>query len=187
MKTLICTVGLPGAGKSILVKAARELGVPVYIMGDIIREKAKAKYGRDDAYHTGLFMKEIRRKFGRDIVARLTIDKIKDRGEDSRHILIDGLRNIEELEYFRSTGYKVVLIAVVASFPTRFKRIITRNRRDDIKTLSEFISRENREKDIGLVDVIREADYYFINEGITVEESIEEAKKLLKLIMEDVN
>lgn len=187
MKTLICTVGLPGAGKSILVKAARELGIPVYIMGDIIREAAKAEYGKDDAHHTGLFMKEIRRKFGRDIVARLTIDKIKDRKEDSMYILIDGLRNIEELEYFRGTGHRVVLIAVIARFQTRFKRIITRKRRDDIKTLSEFISRENRERDIGLIDVIREADYYFINEEITVEEGIEEAKKLLKLIMEDVN
>ncbi len=185
MKTLICTVGLPGAGKSILVKAAKQIGIPVYIMGDIIRKEAKVKYGKDDAYYTGLFMKEIREKFGRDIVARLTIENIEENREGSNYILIDGLRNIEELEYFKGTGYKVVLIAIIAGLSTRFRRIINRHRVDDIKTLNEFISRESREIEVGLVDVIRNADYYFINEGIPEEESIKEAKKLLRIIMEE--
>ena len=183
MTTLICTAGLPGAGKSIFVKAARQLRIPTYIMGDIIRREAKARYGRDDAYHTGLFMREIREKFGREIVAKLTLKTIEKEGKIHKYILIDGLRNIEELECFKKAGYNVELIAILAGLPTRYSRIINRNRVDDIKSLKEFVTRENREREIGLVDVIRQADYYFINEGITEKESVEKAMKLLRIIM----
>jgi dephospho-CoA kinase len=179
---LICTVGLPGAGKSIIVKAAKRLDIPVYIMGDIIREKAKEIYGKDDAYHTGIFMKEIREKHGRDIVAKLVLDKVKDISSD--YILIDGLRNLEELDFFKKSGYDVIVIGILAKMPTRFSRLMARNRRDDIKNLPEFLNRERREREIGITRVLRRADYFIINEDITEKEGVEEAIEMLRIIME---
>ena len=184
---LICTVGLPGAGKGIFVKAAEEVGVPIYVMGDIIREKTKEKYGCDDAYYTGLYMKEVREKYGGDIVAKLTIDKIRKEKIRTPYLLIDGVRSVEEVDYFISRGYKVILIGVLASLYARYKRMMRRNRTDDIKNLSEFILRENREKEIGLLDVIRRADYYFINEWIEEKESIGKAIELIRKIISEKN
>ena len=184
---LICTVGLPGAGKGIFVKAAEEVGVPIYIMGDIIREKTKEKYGCNDAYYTGLYMKEVREEYGEYIVAKLTLDKIKRERKRASYLLIDGVRNIEEIDYFINRGYKVILIGVLASLYARYERIRRRNRADDIKNLSEFILREDRERKIGLVDVIRRADYYFINEWIEEKEGIRKAMELIKKIMSEEN
>ncbi len=183
MKKLICTAGLPGAGKGIFVKAAEEMMIPVYIMGDIVREKTRERYGVDNSYYTGLYMREMREIYGRDIVAKLTIDKIESDEEEAQYILIDGVRNIDEINYFVDRGYKVIIIGVIASLHTRYKRIVERGREDDVKNLSEFIVRENREREIGLTDVINQADYYLINEDMEEEESIEKAIVIMKKIM----
>ena len=187
MKRLICTVGLPGAGKGIFVKAAKKMNIPVYIMGDIVRERTREKYNVDDAYYTGLYMKEMREKYGRDVVARLTIEKIEKNERKAHYILIDGVRNIEEINYFINKGYRVIIISILASLHTRYKRIVKRRRRDDIKNLSEFIVRENREREIGLTDVINRADYYFINEDIKEKEGIEKAMLIMQKIMSGEN
>lgn len=41
----ILVAGMPGSGKSIVAEAARELGLPVYTMGDVVREEALKRYG----------------------------------------------------------------------------------------------------------------------------------------------
>ena len=182
---LICTVGFPGAGKGVFVRAAKGLGIPTYIMGDIIRERTKEEYGCDDAYYTGLFMKKIREEYGRDVVAILTLDKIERENMESPYILIDGVRNIEELNYFIQRGYRVILIGVLASLNIRYRRIVNRGRADDVQDISEFLSRENRERKIGLLEVIRHADYYFINEYISEMESVKKARNLLKIVLSE--
>lgn len=185
-KKLICTVGLPGAGKGIFLKAARSLDIPTYVMGDIIREKSREKYGKDDAFHTGLYMKEVRSESGRYAVAQFTVERIEEDMVKAPYILVDGVRNTEEIEYFVRKGYKIVLIAVLASLYTRYSRIMDRNRVDDVKNLTEFIARESREKDVGIMDVIRKADYYFINEDMDEEEGVKKARELLERILSDL-
>ncbi|MEM1596250.1 MAG: AAA family ATPase, partial [Desulfurococcaceae archaeon] len=38
-RLFILIVGMPGSGKSLVVQAARDLGLPVYTMGDVVREE----------------------------------------------------------------------------------------------------------------------------------------------------
>jgi len=40
---LILIAGMPGSGKSIVSSIARELGLPVYVMGDVVREEARRR------------------------------------------------------------------------------------------------------------------------------------------------
>lgn len=179
---LICTVGLPGAGKGLFVKAAKKLGMKYFIMGDVIREGAKRRYGDANPYTTGKYMKEIRDTSGREAVAKLISKRIIESEvvyNEDEYVLIDGLRCVEELEYFKKEFSKVILIAVLADLEVRYRRIITRRRIDDIKSIRDFLDREMREREVGVPEVIREADYYFVNNYENEEEALNSAVKLL--------
>lgn len=180
---LICTVGLPGSGKSVFVKAASLMNLPIIVMGDIVKERARERYGSDSSVYVSEYMQAIRKEFGKDIIAKFTVEKIMNEAPNAKVILVDGIRCFEEVEYFKKRGYKVVIVGVYASLKTRFDRILERSRSDDVRTLEEFIERERREISLGLLDVFRSANYLFINEGISEEDAILGARKLLEVIL----
>ena len=186
---VICTVGLPGAGKGLFVKAAKKLGIKYYIMGDIIREGAIKVYGEANPKTTGEYMKEIRKKMGRDAVAKLIYEKIGNSKEinEGDTILIDGIRCVEEVEYFKKHFLNVILVAVLADLEIRYKRIIARKRVDDIKSIYDFINRELRERHIGVEDAIKIADYYFINNYSSEEIALQNAMQLLTEIVGELS
>lgn len=181
MKLALCTTGLPGSGKGVFKEGAERLGIPTYVMGDYVRREAEKKYGKVDSMTTGDTMIYLREKFGRDIIAKLVADDIENDGHNI--FLIDGIRNMEELEHFKGRGWEVILISVLASRETRYKRLVNRGRVDDIKDISEFMMREDREKSIGLNRIIDIADYYFYNEDMDQAEAIEKAVELLRHII----
>jgi len=181
-------VGMPGAGKGLFIKAAKELGIKSYIMGDVIRLGALKKYGSITPETTGKFMEEIRAKEGREAVAKAIYRKIiEDRVSENSLLLIDGIRCVEELEFFKDRFYKVILIAVLADLENRFRRIVARKRVDDIIDIYDFLDRESREKKVGVIDVVRKADYYFINNYSDEKTALAGAIYLLKYIMRLIN
>ena len=56
-RLLVCVVGMPGSGKSLVSQVARELGFDVVVMGDAVREEAK----RRGIEPTGPKMRELMR------------------------------------------------------------------------------------------------------------------------------
>jgi len=91
------------------------------------------------------------------------IEKIIDeKGDNLRYILIEGIRNIEEVELFRSLTDKFVLINVTADKNTRFERILKRGREDASEDLDE---RDRREIGWGLEKVMKDADIVIINDS----------------------
>ncbi len=42
-KLVVCLGGMPGAGKSLVVEIAQELGYSIITMGDVIREETKKR------------------------------------------------------------------------------------------------------------------------------------------------
>ena len=42
-KLIVGLAGMPGSGKSIIVKVAKECGYDVVVMGDVIREEAERR------------------------------------------------------------------------------------------------------------------------------------------------
>lgn len=177
---MICIAGMPLAGKTTATKAAKELGIEVVSMGDSVRAEAKRR-GLDTTPETmaRLFI-ELRRERGPHAVAELVSKYII--GKDL--IIVEGVRSLHEIEYFKKKFGDVILITVHASPMTRFKRALRRGRRDDPKTFEEFISRDYRELKEGLGWVIALSDYMIINES-TKDELINKTKELLSKVVKD--
>ncbi len=175
---IICITGMPGSGKSIVVEAARSLNLPVYTMGDVIREEVLRQGSQLTPDNMNRVARELREKYGSDIVARRIFEKID---KNTRIVVIDGLRSLDEKKYFETQG-KVIVIAVHASPKTRFSRLVKRGRPGDPSTWEQFVERDFNELRFGIGDVIALADYMVINEG-NKEQTYNTAIHILSTIM----
>lgn len=182
LKKLIGIVGMPGAGKSIIANTAKKLGIPVIIMGDVIREEAIARKIPPTPENLGRIMKELRLKEGAGIVARRCFPKI-DKCK-KKVVMIDGIRSLAEIEEFKKKYGEIIIIAVHASPRTRFIRLKRRGRSDDPKNWKEFTKRDLRELEVGIGKVIALADYMIVNED-TIEKLIEKTTKILERLKRD--
>jgi dephospho-CoA kinase len=81
-------------------------------------------------------------------------------------IVIDGVRNREEIEYFKKEiGQNFLVVAIDAPDELRRKRAIARGRTDDSKNLKDLEERDKREISWGLQKVIADADIIIPNNG----------------------
>ena len=175
IKKVILLTGMPGSGKSIISSLARELGYTVYNMGDIVREEAEKRGINITSESLLKLARQLRDKKGEDIVAKIICNKIK-KSKKSDFILIDGVRSLPELLYFKKKlKNNCVLIAIHSSPSTRFQRIKRRGRADDPKIWDEFVKKDLKELKLGIGSVIALADIMIINE-----ESLESFKKFIK-------
>jgi len=175
----ILIAGMPGAGKSIAVAIAREkFNLPVYVMGDVVREEALNMYGTISPETMLKTAEALRREHGPDYVAVKTYERISGEHEV---VVIDGVRSLEEVEFFKRKG-EVVIVAIHASPKTRFKRLLARGRAGDPKTWEEFVNRDRVELGLGLGNVIALADYVVVNES-AVEEAYEELCRVFEQVV----
>lgn len=178
-KLVIGLTGMPGAGKSVVVNAAKELSYDVIVMGDEVREEARKRGLKPTPENLGKIMLELRRTEGETVIAKRCIPKIKTSVKGK--IIIDGVRSLKEVEEFKKHFPRFSLIAVFASPKTRFKRLYNRGRSDDPKNWEIFRERDLRELSVGLGNVIALADHIIVNE-----EEIYKAKRLAKEILKKV-
>ena len=100
-----------------------------------------------------------------DIWAKRTLEKIKLM-KDTKLLVIDGIRNIEEIETFeKEIGKNFVVVAVQVSDELRYQRAMSRGREDDSKDLNLIKERDKRELSWGLGNVIASADIVISNEN----------------------
>jgi dephospho-CoA kinase len=102
----------------------------------------------------------MRDQFGPAIVMERLLHDIEAAVEHN-HVVIDGLRQIEELERLQSSQPRMIVIAVEASESHRRERINSRLRSDD----GNFDEREAREWGWGLEMVMQLADLTIKNDG----------------------
>lgn len=182
---MLLIAGMPGAGKSVFVDAVSDLVDKIYTLGDIVRREAiKRNLSPDDAT-LGMIGIELRKKFGKGALAKILCQRIEH--ELSGIILVDGIRSLHEVNEFRKRLGKdnVFIIGIHASPKTRFRRLYLRKRKDDPEKWDEFIKRDMRELGYGIGDVIALSDYMIINEDIELHEFKEQAKKLVKRIIDE--
>lgn len=160
-KTVLVIAGMPGAGKSLASRVAEEMGIPVFVSGDIIRSEAERMGLKPDKKNLGGLMLKIRRDEGMGAVAQ-RLKPIIER-EDRRHVVYEGPRNIEEIEEL-AKDYRVLTIAIHASPKTRFERLLTRRRSDRPLNKADFYERDERELKVGVGKVIALADRMVENE-----------------------
>jgi dephospho-CoA kinase len=176
---IIAFTGMPFSGKSEAVKIAKEQGITVVRMGDMIWEETKKQGLELNDQNVGMIANNMRKTHGKDIWAKKTIKKINSMKE-TELLVIDGIRNIEEIETFeKELGKNFVLIAIEVCDKTRHKRALMRGRNDDSMDPDLIKQRDRRELSWGLGNVIAIADSVVKNEG-KLEDFKTKIKKLLK-------
>ena len=159
MKALVFT-GMPGSGKSEAVKIAEKRGIPVLRMGELVWEEVSSRGMKIDDSNVGKIATEMREKYGMDIWARRTLEKIGSKEK----VVIDGVRNLEEIDAFKEE-MDMIIIAIHSSPFTRYKRLAERQRRDDPSIMKKIIERDKRELKWGIGEVMTMADVIITNEG----------------------
>ena len=164
---VIGTVGLPGSGKGEAANVAEEAGIPVVVMGDVIRAECRRR-GLDPAEHHGRIAGVLREEEGDDAIAARTLPRIREAAGESERgtVLVDGLRSTVELERFREAfGDDFTLVAVRAPFELRAERLDERGRDDSDSDLEALRERDAREIDLGLGETLELADVEIDNTG----------------------
>ncbi|WP_229235233.1 AAA family ATPase [Candidatus Methanoliparum sp. LAM-1] len=168
---IIGITGLPASGKTEVANFIKEMGIPSINMGDVIRKEFQKMDDLENITNQrvcdiGKYADYLRKKEGMNTIAKRCIPEIEkiidEKGDNLRYILIEGIRNIEEVELFRSLTDKFVLINVTADKNTRFERILKRGREDASEDLDE---RDRREIGWGLEKVMKDADIVIINDS----------------------
>ena len=135
---LVGLTGTNGSGKGEAAAYFGRQGYACLSLSDVLREELAARglaSSRDNLNAVG---NELRARFGPDILARRTMDKV--RGPS----VIDSIRNPGEVEYLRrQEGF--VLIALDAPIEVRFARAKARGRDESATTLEEFRAKEEIE------------------------------------------
>lgn len=174
--------GMPGAGKTEVCKIlSKKFNAPIYIMGDIIRRIAKERNIEPTRNNLEKIMLKIREEEGEDIIAKKIFEEIKLSNVKNGVIIIDGIRSIHELDFFKKNFENFILLAVIASKENRFLRLFKRRREDDPSSFEEFIKRDRIESLIGLGAVLAEADFYILNDG-TLKELNKQIQKISSII-----
>jgi dephospho-CoA kinase len=165
---LIGLTGTNGAGKGEAAAYFMAKGYAHFSLSDIIRDELRERgepASRDNLIRTG---NELRARFGPDILARRTIDKV-----GGGRAVIDSIRNMGEIEYLRrQEGF--VLLAIDAPIVLRFERVAVRGRDESAADLEAFKKKEGEERAGGttaqqLQACMAAADRLIINDGTILE------------------
>lgn len=183
LKALL-VVGMPGSGKGVFSEVAeKECGLSVFVMGDVVREEIIRRGLELSPETSRRFAIELRRELGPEAIAILTHRKICSASSLSDYVVIDGVRSLDEVNYFKRIFGEVVVIAIHASPVTRFQRLYARGRSDDPRVWSEFVDRDLMELSLGIGSVIALADHMIVNEDKDLRDLRRIARELLEKIL----
>lgn len=162
---VIGVTGLPGSGKSVVARVAKNLGFHMIRMGDVIRNEAVIR--NEDI---GITAVKLRDEYGKYVVADRCVEIInksmsQSPKKDNFNYIIEGIRSPAEIEIFKKHFKDFKVIAIYSSPKSRFMRLKRRRRSDDSGNFSEFQKRDNRELKFGIGNAIATSDYMIINEG----------------------
>jgi len=160
---VIGVVGLPASGKGEFSKIASEMGIPVIVMGDMIRNAVKDGGIAPTDANLGAMANSLRTERGMDAIAHLCVPEIQR--QTAPLVLVDGIRGDAEVTVFRRIFPGFTLIGIESSFETRLARIRARGRSDDFASEDELHTRDQRELGWGLGNALREADILLTNNG----------------------
>jgi len=183
---IIAFVGLPLSGKSTAAKVAEELGIPVVVMGDIVREEVKRRGLELTDENAGKVATELREKEGMDAIAKRCIPIIREKAKEKGIVVVDGIRGIAEVERFKKEfGDDFILINIESPIEMRFERALKRKRDDDIKTIEELKKRDERELSWNMGEAIKVANFTIENTS-DIQTFIDKIRDLLNQLAKQV-
>lgn len=178
---IIGFIGLPGSGKGEASLVAKEMGIRVAVMGDVVRREA-ARLGLEPSDENfGRVGNMLRARYGPSAIAQRCLEDLQGSGELA---VVDGIRSKYEVDYFRAHSEEFHLVEIWAPPEARLRWIVARGRPDDpgvqamkdmemraagsecLKLTAEALEkREFRELGWGMREAIDEADLKIVNEG----------------------
>jgi len=179
---VIGVVGLPASGKGEFSKIASGMGIPVIVMGDMIRHAVHEGSLEPTDENLGATANKLRAERGMDAIAYLCVPEIQR--QTSPLVLVDGIRGDAEVMVFRRIFPGFTLISIESSFETRLERIKVRGRSDDFASAGELYGRDTRELGWGLRNAMESADIHISNEK-TLSEFSCEVHRILEQIRGD--
>lgn len=185
-------IGKKGSGKSVFCDELRKHAL-VYEMGEIVKEIMKERNIEITNENLRAFMIEERKKHGQEIFAKYTVKKIEsdlknlkklnmDKNRQKNFIVISGVRSLQELTYFRKKIKNMLIIKIWANDEERFKRMMKRKKEGEPKNYEEFLKQEEKEKEVGIEEVLKAAELVIENNG-----SLKDFKRKIKTFLKFIN
>lgn len=169
--------GPPGSGKGVVARKATERGMSVLSLGDIVRSEMASKGLPETPANVGKTALSMREEHGEEIVVDRLIPSLMSTLEVS-DVLIDGMRQPEEMDRLREHVDDVTVVAMSATPQSRSEWLEGRGRGEDGGG-TEFTEREEREWGWGLEMLMEQAHAIILNEG-----SLEELEERSDMIFE---
>ncbi|MCP5107032.1 MAG: AAA family ATPase [bacterium] len=167
MKNIILAiVGLCGTGKSVAAKYIEEnLACRFIYFGGLILEEVKRRGLEINSTNEKMVREDLRDKHGRDVVAKLAIDKINSSLAEDTNVLIDGLYSFSEYLYLKEKFRdQLTLLSIHSAKSLRYQRLGSREVRP--LTPKEVDDRDFAEiKNIEKAGPIAIADFHIINDA----------------------
>ena len=184
---IVALTGMPGAGKTTVANYLAQKGIPLLIMGDVVREAAQNDGLEPTSDNLSKLMLRLREKNGPEAIAYLVANKIKTMKRENKEfgvVIVDGVRSMSEIHVLRSVG-NVKLLAIHGSTLTRYSHIRERARSDVPSNIGEFDKRDKVEMGVGISDAIALADETISNNDISISELCDLSLRLVQKWMDE--
>lgn len=169
---IVGLTGMPGAGKTTVANYLSQKGIPLLIMGDVVREVAENDGLEPTCDNLAKLMLRLRKRNGPEAVAHLIVNKIKLMKKEDKQlsvVIVDGIRSMAEVQVLRRIG-SIKLLAIHGSTLTRYTHVRERGRSDVPSNIGEFDKRDKIEMDVGISNAIALADETISNNDISISE-----------------
>ncbi len=186
---VICIVGMPGAGKSIVSDELVKQGLAYLRFGQITIDKIKEEGLELNENNEKKIRENFRKKYGMGAFATLNISKIDELLKKS-NVVVDGLYSWSEYKILKEKyGDSMHVVAVYAPPKLRYARLRDRNVEADFTQRFRSITEEEAgTRDCAEIENIEKggpiamADFTIVNT-----ETIEKLKENINEILSDLN
>lgn len=146
-KIIIGLTGLPGAGKSVITDILKKNGFSHIVSGDLVRAEAfRRGVAKEDRYKFHEVANALHAERGPAALVQMAIEKIRASVENLW--IFDGIRNPAQIVEFRN-NMNTRILGITAQRELLIKRILSRKREGDPKTLEEAAALLDREWGVG--------------------------------------
>lgn len=159
---IICLTGMPGSGKTTVADMLKQRGFTLIELSSQLKKLMSICGGTFDMKSREAFAANLKKAFGRDILAKLSAEEVKNA---KGNVIISGVRSTMELDYIRTLNQNVAVIALSVPKDLRYNRLVKRKAGIRTSNYRDFEWRDRSNVAMGMPQAIHSADYTLVNTG----------------------